>query len=205
MLAEDSKLSWKVLVIGGGAAVGKTMAARAVAARYGASVLPIDAIWLALKSATNPVSHPELHYWDPSDEEMFELSAECLCERHVKSAQAISQAMDPVIERYVWERWPVVLEGAWITPAVAGRWTRQYEGVQAVFIHEPDADEILASMAARSGGQNHSPRQKAGSPVFWLFGNWVREQALAEGLPVVDAPPRATLAERVLAAIDPSS
>ena len=37
--------------------------------------------------------------------------------------------------------------------------------------------------------------------TFWLFGNWVREQALLNGLPVVDAHPRASLAERVLAAV----
>ena len=191
-----------MLVIGGGAAVGKTTAATAVAARYGVSVLPVDANWLALKAVTNPASHPELHYFDPSDEELA-LTAECLCERHIESAQAISQAMGPVIEYYLWERWPVVLEGAWITPTVAGRWTRQYEAVRAVFIHEPDMDEILAAMLARSGRQNPTPRKKVLSEVCWLFGNWVREQALAEGLPVVDAPPRATLAERVLAAIHP--
>ena len=58
--------SWTVLVIGGGAAVGKTTAARAVAARYGVSVLPVDALWVALKAATNPASHPELHYFRPA-------------------------------------------------------------------------------------------------------------------------------------------
>ena len=186
-------------MIGGGAAVGKTTAATAVAARYGVFVLPVDAIWLALKAATNPASHPELHYFDPSDEEMFGLTPERLCERHIRSAQAISQAMDPAIEYYIWERWPVIVEGAWITPTAAARWTRQYEAVRAVFIHEPDVDEVLAAMLARSG--TPTPRKKVTSEVCWLFGNWVRDQALAEGLPVLDAPPRATLDERVLAAI----
>ena len=200
MLTGDSRRSWTVLVIGGGAAVGKTTAAIAVSTRYGVSVLPVDAIWFALKAVTNPASHPDLHYFDPSDEDLA-LTAERLCGRHIESAQAISQAMESVMEHYLCERWPVVLEGAWITPAVAGRWTRQYEAVRAVFIHEPDIDEVLAAMLARSGGQNPTTRQEVLSEVCWLFGNWVREQALAEGFPVVDAPPRATLAERVLAAI----
>ena len=201
MPPQDTTRDWTVLLIGGGAAVGKTTAATAVAVRYGASIVPVDAIWVALKAGTTPASHPELHYFDPSDEEMFELTAECLCQRHVKSAQTISQAIDPVIDNYLWERRPVVVEGAWITPAVAGRWTRQSEAVRAVFIHEPGIDKIAAAMVARSGGQDPSPRTIVASEVFWLFGNWVREQALAEGLPVVDAPPGATLAERVLAAI----
>ena len=129
----DKTLGWTVLLIGGGAAVGKTTAAKAVAERCGVSVLPADAIWFALKAVTDPISHPELHYFDPTDEELA-LTTQCLCERHVESAQAISKAMDPVIEYYLWERWPVIVEGAWITPLAASRWTRQNEGVRAVFI-----------------------------------------------------------------------
>jgi 2-phosphoglycerate kinase len=215
MPAENSKRSWTVLVIGGGAAVGKTTAANAVAARYGVSVLPVDVIWLALKAATNPASHPELHYFDPPDEEILGLTPEHLCERHIKSASAISDAMHPVVEYHLWEQSPVVLEGAWITPALAGRWTREYEAVRAVFIHQPDAEGVLAAIAARRAhrrgpqgrelpsGQDPSPRQQVSAEVHWRFGNWVREQALAEGIPVVEAPPHATLAERLLAAIQP--
>jgi 2-phosphoglycerate kinase len=110
MLAEDRNRTWTEPVIGGGAAAGKTTAARAVAARYGVSVLPVDAIWFALKAATDPTSYPELHYFDPHDAEMLRLKAEYWCERHIRSAEAISQAMDPVIEYYLWERWPVIVE-----------------------------------------------------------------------------------------------
>jgi len=192
-------------VIGGGAAVGKATAARTVAESHGASLVLVDAVWLALKAATSPESHPDLHHFEPSEEDLFGLPAETLVERHIKSAQAISAAMGPVIEHYLWEQLPVVLEGAWITPAFAGLWARQYEGVQAVFIHEPDMDELLAAMVARAGTQKPSPHRQAGVKVHWLFGNWVREQALAEGLPVVDAPPRTTLADRVLAAMGGST
>ena len=183
--------------------MGKTTAAKGVAERYGVSVLPIDAIWLAMKAATNPGSHPEFHYFDPSDEELFRLSPQHLCDRHIKGAQAICEAMDPVVEYYLWEQWPVVLEGAWITPTVAGLWTRRYKAVQAVFVHEPNINEILAAMASRLGRSTPSTRQKAGVEAHWLFGNWLREQAIAEGLPLVEAAPRATLVERILAVGDP--
>ena len=189
----------QVLVIGGGAAVGKTTVAAALAASHGASVFPVDTVWLALKAATDPVSHPELHYIDPSDEELARLGAEYWCERHIESAEAISEAMDPVIEYYLWEPRPVIVEGAWITPAAAARWSRQHEDVRAVFIQEPDADEVLAAMVARSGGL--TPRKKASSKFCWLLGNWVREEALDEGVPVIEASPHTTLAERVRAAI----
>ena len=83
MGSADKKRGWALLAIGGGAAVGKTIAAAAIAARYGASVLPVDAIWLALKAATNPQSHPQLHYFDPSAGELA-LAPEALCERHCR-------------------------------------------------------------------------------------------------------------------------
>ena len=172
-----------------------------MAARYGISVLPVDTIWFALKAVTSPASHPEPHYFDPSDQERFELTAKQLCERHVKSAEAISQAMDPVIEYYFWQRQPAVLEGAWITPAAARRWTRQREDVRAVFIHEPEMDAVLDAMLERSATRSPTPPRKSLSEVCWLFGNWVREQALAEVLPLVDARTRTTLADRVLEAI----
>ena len=191
---------WKVLAIGGGAAVGKTTVARELAARYGVDVLPIDAIWFALKAATDPLSSPALHYFDPPDDELFARTPEDLCRRHVSSAEAISQTLEPVINYYLWERWPVILEGAWITPAIAARWSREFEGVRTIFIHETEANQVLSAMVARSGEKAPTPRKKTIAQVCWLFGNWVREQALAEGLPVVDAAPRSTLTERVLAA-----
>ena len=111
--------------------------------------------------------------------------------------------MDPVIEHYLWEGQSVVLEGAWIAPSIAARWTRNHEAVRAVFIHEPNKDEVLATMLERSGKQSPTTRVRMISEACWLVGNWARESALAEGLPVVDARPRATLTERVLEATQP--
>ena len=187
-----------MLVIGGGAAVGKTTVAAALAANHGASVLPIDAIWLALRAVTSQASHPDLHDIDLS---VGEIMPERGCEHDVKSAQAISKAMDPVIEYYLSEGRPVVMEGAWIAPSIAARWTRDCEGVQAVFIHEPEMDEVMASMIERSGTQGPRPRIELIAEACWLVGNWARESALAESLPVVYARPRERLADRVLAAI----
>ena len=69
-----------------------------------------------------------------------------------------------------------------------------------LFIHETEVDQVLSAMVARSGAKDPTPRKKVIAEVCWLFGIWVREQAIVEGLPVVDAAPRGTLTERVLAA-----
>lgn len=195
------KLPWNVLLIGGGAAVGKTTVARVVADRRRALVVPVDAIWLALKAVTSPNTHPELHYFDPPEGELA-LGPEVLSDRHVKSARAISTALAPVIEHYLWERQPVVFEGAWVTPAAAAQWVRRGVGVRAVFIHEPDLGEVLAAMQSRARVEEPTPRQKVLAEVCWRFGNWVRDQAASEGLPVIEARPKATLPDRVHAFSD---
>ena len=186
-----------MLVIGGAANVGKTTVAGDLTVRCGVSVLPTDAIWLALKAATDPASYPELHYFDPPDSEWRKYSAEYWCDRHIESAKAISAAMDPVIEYYLSEQWFVIVEGAWITPMDAARWSRQHEGLRAVFIHEPE--ELGAYLLSRGIAKEGQVRDHRGE-TFWLFGNWVREQASANGLPVVNVYPQDTLAERVLKA-----
>ena len=191
--SEENAPNWHVLLLGGAANVSKSTTARALAARCGASVLPADAIWHALKAATDPVSHPELHYFDPPDLEWRRFGPEYWCERHKRSAQAISLAMDPVIEYCLSERWPVIVEGAWITPADAARWTRQHCGLRAVFIHE--REDLRTYLLSRPDRVTEHRGE-----TFWLFGNWLREQAVLNGLPVVDVHPRASLADRVLAA-----
>ena len=196
-MEEDDRLCWKVLLLGGAAGVGKTTTARELAERFRVSVLPTDAIWFALKAATDPASYPELHYFDPLDSEWRDHSAEYWCDRHIKSAKAIGSAMDPVIEYYLSEQWPVIVEGAWITPMDAARWSRQHEGLRAVFIHEPE--ELGTYLLSRKFPKGDQLRDHRGE-TFWLFGNWIREQALANGLAVVNVYPRGSLSERVLEA-----
>ena len=186
-----------MLVIGGAANVGKTTTARELAVRCGVSVIPTDAVWLALKAATDPASYPELHYFDPPGSEWRDHSAEYWRDRHIESAKAISSAMDPVIEYYLSEQWSVIVEGAWITPTDAARWSRQHEGLRAVFIHEPE--DLGAYLLSRQFPKGDQVRDHRGE-TFWLFGNWIREQAVANELPVVNVHPRDTLAERVLKA-----
>ena len=191
--SKESTPSWGVLLLGGAANVGKSTTARSLAVRCGASVLPADAIWYALKAATDPMSHPELHYFDPPDSEWRRFGPEYWCDRHIVSAQAIGLAMNPVIEYCLSERWPVILEGAWITPADAARWTRQHDGLRAVFMDQ--REDLRTYLLSRPDRVTEHRGE-----TFWLFSNWLREQALLDGLPVVDVHPRASLADRVLAA-----
>ena len=191
---------WRVLLIGGGAAAGKTTSAIAIARRYGISYAPADGLWRALMRATSPTSHPALHHFEPSDDDL-RLGAEELCRRHIETADAVSDALEAVIEEHMETGDSAVIEGAWITPAAALRFEVLYphRAIRSVFIHEPDDDVVLRSMLSRSRQHRPSERKRIIARTCWLYGNWARDEATRLALPVVASRPLDTLVERIIA------
>ncbi len=55
--------TWKVSLIGGSSATGKTTLARRLARHYGLSVLQTDDVRMALQQMTTLEQHPALHYF----------------------------------------------------------------------------------------------------------------------------------------------
>jgi hypothetical protein len=93
-----------------------------------------------------------------------------------------------------------IFQGAWITPELAARRCVASDEVRAVFIDEPVAEEIMASILERSKRTEPDARQLIVARVAWLYGNWIREQAERHGVPLVAARPRGTLVGRIIAA-----
>jgi len=201
--SDPSRPGWQVLLLGGGAAVGKSTAAARIARGVDAVLVPTDMVWLALQAVTNAKEHPELHYFDPSVADLS-LGPERLWERHIKTASAVSECLEPVVGSLLRNDGRAVVEGAWITPQFAC--FRSYDGVEAsgrvraVFIHEPDLAEVLLAMARRRGLSEPTDFQRAIARVCWLHGNWLAQQANTLGVPVVSARPQRDLVRRILAA-----
>jgi hypothetical protein len=72
--------------------------------------------------------------------------------------------------------------------------------VRAVFIDEPLESDIMASILERSNRTEPDARQLIVARVAWLYGNWIRQQANQQGVPLVAARPRETLVGRIIAA-----
>jgi len=168
----------------------------------------VDGIWLALKRATTPASHPAFHYFEPAERDLV-LGAEALYGRHIETAVAVSNALDMTVAHYLATGHRAVVEGAWITPEFASRrafgLVEAGRGVRAIFIHEHDEAEVLSAMQDRRNGGRPgtlppTPRQLIITRVCWLYGNWIRDEASRLGLPVVAARPRDTLVDRIIEA-----
>jgi len=198
--------TWTVLLIGGPAATRKTSVAKTIAARCGAEVLQADDIWLALQRAIDPDTRPTLHFF--ARETVWDRPIEELVTAMRVLADEVSAALEPVTAHHLRVRDRIVIEGVWITPAFAARKAfggSTYDGaVRSVFIDERDQTAIRDVMLARGRGiQEWLPRRQTAMVRMQAgYGEWLREAASAQGLPLVAARPVETLVDRVLTAVN---
>jgi 2-phosphoglycerate kinase len=158
-----------------------------------------DSLWYALQRVTSRESHPSFHYFEPTEEE-WRQGPDFLCRRHIESAEAQTPAIEEFVDRELKEGHSFVFEGAWITPEMASRRCLASDETVAVFLHEPEESEVLASMVQRQRRDHPSERQLRLSAMAWRYGNWLCEGAERHGLPVVSARPRETLVDRIIEA-----
>lgn len=191
----------RLLLLGGSTASGKSTSGTLAARRLGIACVSADALWKALMSVTSRQSHPAFHYFEPTEEE-WRRGPDFLCARHIESAEAQTPALDAFADWELKEGHRMLLEGAWITPAMAARRCEGTDQTRAVFIHEPEEAEILASMVERQRRDSPSERQIRLAAMAWRYGNWIRDGAVESGLPLVAARPRGTLVERIVLAAE---
>ncbi len=182
---------WFVLLIGGPSGIGKTTIAAQVARRLDVPWLMVDDLRLALMRSGLPIpDNPRADAFDPAD-------------GLVAVGEAVSPAIEVVIENHVDQRIPVVIEGDGILPSLLERpWVRERATggrIRAVYLTEPDPDALYANLVARGAdGWRDDLRWYARRSA--AYGEWLRAAAEGRGLPVLLARPHDTLVNRILAA-----
>jgi 2-phosphoglycerate kinase len=202
-----SQPDWKVLLIGGSSGVSKTLAAMEVARRYSVACSLVDDFRLVLQRMTTPAQEPVLHFFTGT-EDVWKRSPEELCERLIEVGKLMSSCLEIVIAHHVATGLPLVLEGDGIVPSLAAQ--HSFSGldvgpgqVHSVFLHEHDEEVIAANMRGRGRGFQHNTKaeQQTQARMSYLYGEWLRQQALTLNQPVVESRPWDTLVERMIEAI----
>ena len=179
-----------VLLIGGSSGIGKTTVAPLVAARLGWAWLMVDDLRLALMRSGLPIpDNPHAEAFDPRD-------------GLVAIGEAVSPAIEVVIENHVDQRMPVVIEGDGILPSIFERDSLRSRAtgsrVRAVFLTEADAGALYENLVARGADTwRDDLRWYARRSV--AYGQWLSAEAERRGLPTISARPRETLVDRILA------
>lgn len=164
----------------------------------GIPCLSADSVWRAILATTTAETHPALHRW-PRPEVVPE-DPEHLLKVHIGEAETMTPALEAFINWEMKEGNRLIFQGAWITPGLAARRCASSDEVRAVFLDEPLESDILASMLERSKRSEPDARQLIVARVGWLYGNWIREHAERQGIPLVASRPRETVVGRIIEA-----
>jgi 2-phosphoglycerate kinase len=173
-----------------------------VAARFGVPWLQADDIRMALQQATTSEQHPELHYflegtgvWERPEEELVE---------GLKTvARVTSDALESIVASHLSQNQPLVIEGDGLLPRMAAgtHFAGRESGgaVRAIFLVEPREEEVLAAFQARGsrGAPVDEGTLRVQARVAWRYGQWLQQEALTLGLPVVAARPYDRLVARL--------
>jgi len=193
--------TWQVLLLGGPSGTGKTAVSYRLARHFGVGITEVDDFHVLLLRMTTPEQQPALHFWktNPASEE---LPAAEIMTHLLEDCRAMTPGFDAVIGNHLEMRIPIVLEGDYILPALAAQTSfsgqRNDRRVRAVFLHEPDEQQLLKNFLLRE--PERGPQTKR-AHVSWLHGQWLKQEAERFGLPVVAARPWSTVLERTIAAV----
>jgi 2-phosphoglycerate kinase len=189
-----------VLLLGGASGTGKTEVASRLAHHFAIGLSAVDDFQIVLERITTPEQQPAIHFWrthpDPD-----RLSAPEIMRQGLEVAHVMTTALEAVIADHLATRVPIVLEGDFIEPALVTRtsYGEPNRGrVRAVFLYEPDEQQILLNFSQREPGADAQVKR---ARVSWLFGQWLSRECQQLGIPVLPARPWTTLLERIIEAI----
>ena len=199
--------NWNVLLIGGSSGTGKSSAAKAIAHQLGVECGQLDDFRLVLEDITTPAQQPALHLLNNA-QLADTLSSEDMCQKLVAVAQVMSKAIESVIAHHVATEQAFILEGDGLLPGLATQ--KRYSNldvrpkqVRFVLLYEPNETAILDNMKGRKRGIDQRPEalQRKQARAAWLYGEWLRSEALRYKVPIIEPVPWQTLNERIIDAI----
>ena len=199
-------MDWRVFLIGGHSAAGKTTAAERIGLSFGAPWLMVDDLRLAFQrtDVTLPSGTEALYvdkqprFWRRTPKEQ--------CDALIDVGDVMSAALEVIVENHVDQRAPIVIEGDGILPSLISRppLLERAASIRAAFLVEPDESALLATLAARGGswvvGRTQDELQ-AEARGKWMFGQWLAAEASRRNLAVVEPRPWETQSERLMEAV----
>jgi 2-phosphoglycerate kinase len=190
-----------VLLLGGASGVGKTQVSYRLAQHFAVGITDVDDFQILLERMTTPEQQPALH-WRRTSPAFAKASARKIMEQSLEIGRSMRPGLEGVIAAHLWEGTPIVLSGDHLLPELAAQ--PRYSvlandgRVGAVFLHEPDEQQILANYLARE--PRLGPQIKR-ARVSWLKSRWLKQEAERYGFPVVLSRPWDTVLERLIAAV----
>ena len=192
--------NWKVLLIGGSSGVGKTVVARELSNHLSISLLLLDDVRVALQQATSNETNPELHVFLNYQTEQWR-NSESIYADWITVAKAMVKPLNAIISHHIIvpDVGAIIIEGDGILPIISSQ-VLGLKDVCTVFIVEQNEKQLLHNLQSRRRGFSdwNTPEQVGFAHASWLYGQWLAQEAIKLGLPVIHAQPQQTMLERLL-------
>ncbi|GLV55056.1 hypothetical protein KDH_19030 [Dictyobacter sp. S3.2.2.5] len=194
-------------MIGGASGAGKTEAARQAGLRLGLPWLQVDDLRLAFQHSQVALPDPQATrnlYFFAETTHVWRQGAEALRAGLIASSRALLPALEIVIANHIDTNAPLIIEGDNILPELIERSRLQpyvENGLlRTVFLRESDANRLRTNIEARARGTaQFSPTElQTEARAKWLYSQWLIAEASRLHLPVLEARPWETLAERII-------
>ncbi len=192
--------SWHLLLIGGGAGVGKSSVAFQLARYFEVGLTEVDDFQRVLERMTTPEQFPAVHAFRLDPDGWRAMEDQRKVEAMAAYGEVMSMALEPVLRNHLDGGIPTIYEGDFLLPSFAAR--SSFCGhpadsrVRGVFLYD-DAEQINCNFQQREG-QSQPDRAR----ISQLYGEWLRNEAERHGQLAIPARPWETAMERIVAALD---
>ena len=186
----NEKRNWDVLIISGASGSGKTCISLPLARHYGIDIVRVDNFQVLLKALTTHEILPDLHF-EVTHPNNRKYGAEESLNLLISIARSLIPGLVAVVNDHIVENIPMILEGDFIHPEFMASFDNPR--VKSFLVHEPSREQILQNYFAREG--ENQPYRADGS---YTYGNWLKENCIQLGIPVIESRPWDTLMERAI-------
>lgn len=192
--------NWRVILIGGSSATGKSYLARQLCNHYKIQLVEVDDIRIALQQVLDIKSHPDLFFFLENQDFINKFETNELVSKLLKVGDEIWPALKVLVEKHITCDEPIIFEGDGIIPYLVAKENLKF--VLPIFIHDTRGN-ILERDIKRSRGKSYdiSFADKQSNFSF-AYGEEIRKQAEKSGFVSIKASPISTLFERTLEAIE---
>ncbi len=188
---------WQVLLLGGASGVGKTQVSYRLAHHYAAGLTEVDDVQIVLEQMTTPESLPAVHWWRTHPDQAHVLDDAAILRHTLAYGAVMERVLEPVIANHLDTAAPMLFEGDFILPSLAGR--QRFDGVAAggrvaaVFLYEENEHQIRENYRGRE-----ETDQIRRSHISWRYSEWLRTECDRWGISTVPARPWDTVLSRVI-------
>lgn len=202
--------TWTVLVILGPSGVGKSLAAQSIALAREQTWVQVDDLRLAIQASRTmlPAQIDRLSYFDQASG-LWSQPVEQLREAIEDIARLMAPAVRIVIDSHIVTNVPMVIEGDGILPALAS--DPVLDGhvragrLSFCCVTPGSVEELLENMLARGRGIDRTVSdgdKLRQAEMNAAYGRWLEAECARRKIPVVESRPFATLAQRIVSAVE---